>query len=149
MIGKSHIRERGTVPRKMRKQHNAASKSSWLSTATLFHAEYRDRRFTESHAAKAGFYKRKRKYEQKKRRMFGHNRPNEFSGDTRAAVRTATVSATSKGGRIRYPGARKLNFKNPKSRIRPSVEFRHIIPEEEHELAYHYDQRYDAGMNEG
>ena len=91
------IRERGPVPRNMRRVWNVASKTSFLAAADFFDDNLRDRRFTEAHARAAGYKRRKgelqprgsksfrRSYAGRKLRDHGHQRPLEFSGKTRDA----------------------------------------------------------------
>lgn len=157
---KINVRERGTVPRKMKKVFNASKKEAWHDTAVEFHAEYRDRRFTEQHATAAGYTRRKGEgqafgskawrasYTGKKHRMFGHTRPLEFSGESRRAARQVRVSSTSKGSRAAYAGLRKFNFRHPKSQIRMGEEFRRILPREADELAKHFDRALDQHLKD-
>lgn len=152
------LRERGTTPRRMLKQVNAAKKEAWRDTAWRFHEQYRDKRFTPEHAAAAGYMKRKgeliprgtkafrNSYTGRKLRMWGHTNPLEFSGKTRRAVRSASVSSTSKGGKAAYSGARVFNFLPPKSKIRMGEEFRRITPQEAIELGQYFDERLDRRL---
>ena len=152
-------KEKGAVPRKMRKVYTASSKVAWYDTGIRFHGEFRDKRFSVAHARKAGYKPRRgeepgltqqeffRSYTGRKLKKFGHRRPLEFSGETRRNVRSASISSTSKGSRVRYPGARKLNFRNPHSDIRMAEEFRKLLPDEITDLAQHYDRKLDHEMN--
>lgn len=158
-VARITVRHRGAVPRNIRKIHTQASKEAWYSTGRRFHAEHRDDRFTHKHARKAKYKKRDgeepgitrkeffRSYTGRKKRKFGHTRPLEWSGETRRAVRSANITATSKGGRVKYAGARKLNFRNPHSDIHMADEFRRLIPEEIEDLADHYDDVLDRELN--
>jgi hypothetical protein len=119
----------------------------------------RDERFTKSHARKAHYKKRRGEeaglsrqaffssYTGQKQRKFGHTRPLEFTGETRRLVKTANITSTSKGGKVRYPGARKFNFRNRYSSIRMSEEFRRLLPSEKTELAKEYDKTLNREMN--
>jgi len=155
------IKERGPVPRTMRKVYTKARKEGWTSTGKLFHEEMRDKRFTKEHARTARYRKRsgeefesnkeskafRQSYTGQKYRKFGHTRPLEYTGETRRLVRTANISSTSKGGRVKYPGARKLNFRNPHSSIQMSKEFRKLTGAEKRTLAKQYDKVIDREMN--
>jgi hypothetical protein len=153
-------RERGNTPRGMKRAFNAASKSAWYDVAVRFHAEYRDKRFTEEHAREAGYGHRKgelmargtkafrQSYTGRKLRIKGHTRPLEFSGETRQLVRMASISSTAKGGKAAYAGASKFNFKHPKSKIRMSEEFRRVTAKEAEALGQYYDQRLDQHLAE-
>lgn len=159
MLDKVTVRERGPTPRKMRKVHNQAAKAAWVETGKTFHAEMRDDRFSVAHGKKAGYKPRKgeesgldrraffRSYTGRKLRRFHHRRPLEFSGETRRLVRMATISSTSKGGRVAYPGARKFNFRNPHSDINMAEEFRRLLPEETATLAGTFDAALDRNLN--
>lgn len=151
------VRERGATPRNMRKIHTRASKLAFLDTGTQFHLEHVPRRFTEKHAREAGFGHRKgellprgtkafrQSYTGRKLRAKGHTNPLEYSGDTKRALRWApSMSATSKGVKIRFSGARTFNYRHPKSRIRMSDEFRRITKGEAIELGNFYDRRLDV-----
>lgn len=155
------IKDRGAVPRGMKKAFNAASKAAWRDTAEEFHRNYRDKRFTHDHAKEAGYAARKgellprdsrafrNSYTGRKLQLHGHTRPLEFSGRTRKAVKFARISATSKAGKAAYAGASVFNFRPPKSRIRMSEEFRRITRREASELAVFYDRRLDHYLSAG
>lgn len=142
------IKERGTTPRKLLKTHNRVGKSAWRDTGRHFHSKMRDRRFTPQHARTANYTPRTRGYQKQKRARKGHNRPLEFSGETRRLVRTTSQTETSKGTKLRYAGARKLNFRHPNSKVRAALEFRRITAGEANQLARVWDQSYDAGIND-
>lgn len=135
--------------RAMQKQIRGTLKNAWREAALYFHTELRERRFSKEHARKAGYAPRKgeesrisqksfwRSYTGRKLKKFGHTLPLEFTGRTRAAMRAATITATSKGASIKYSGARVFNFHNPLSDPRMDLnrEFRTILPEEANEMA--------------
>ena len=143
----------------MRKVYTASSTEAWADTAKHFHTTMRDERFTTAHGEKAGYKLRKgeesgltqeefhKSYTFSKLRTWHHKRPLEWSGETRRLVRMATITSTSSGGKAKYPGAAKLNFRNPHSDIRMGEEFRKLIPDEMDNLAQHYDKELDRGMN--
>lgn len=157
-IGHIRIRERGPTPRRLVKVYNASSKEAYYDVGLHFHSDMRDERFTNEHAEKAGYHKRKgeaqpresksfrRSYTGRKFRQFGHTRPMEFSGDTRQAMRTASISSTSKSVRVRYPGSNKLSYKHPKSQIKMQDEFRTLLDSEITTLAELFDRRVDDLM---
>ncbi|MEM8910825.1 MAG: hypothetical protein AAGC97_03580 [Planctomycetota bacterium] len=155
------VRQREPVGRRLKSAYNKASKEAWRRTGEYFHEHLRDERFTPEHAAKAGYSRRKgeglprgsrafaRSYYGRKLRSDagggrGKANPLVFSGDTRRNVATQyRVSSTSKGARVTYRGARVLNFKHPKSRIRMTDEFRRLLPDEVTTLARVYDDALD------
>lgn len=149
------IRDRGPIGRGLKSAFNAASKTAWYAAALHFHTELRDRRFEEDHQRAAGFALRKgqgmakgskayrRSYTGRKEARFGHTRALEFTGETRKAVRSASISSTSNRGRAAYRGASKFSFRHPKSRIRMQDEFRRLLDSEIRELAEVYDRELD------
>ncbi len=153
MITGVTVTERGVVPRNMRRIFGHLQKAAWQVTAEAFHEHYRDLRFTEAHGKAAGYSPRKgegtsgktfwRSYAGRKRKKFGHSRPLEWSGETRRAVAMANVATTRTHARIAYPGARKLNFRHPKSDIRMSQEFTKILPSEAADLGRRFDDELD------
>lgn len=141
---------------------NSALKAGWARAGRYFHDNLRDVRFTEEHARKAGYAPRSgsqfaigskefwRSYLGRKLKKFGHMRPLEFSGQTRAAVRSyANISSTSKGGRVAYPGARAFNYRNPFSvpTMNLNLEFRGILQEETEPLADQVDREFETMVN--
>lgn len=144
---KYEIRDRGPTPRGMRKVLNAAKKEAWFDAAVHFHATMSDERFKHAHATKAGYAPRSRNYERQKLKKFGHTNPLEFSGTTRRLVRAATITSTSTGARVRYPGARVFNFRNPKMKANMVVEFTTVLQEEANEIARVFDQKLDQKLN--
>lgn len=159
MLSGIKVTELGVVPRNLRKSVNASLKEAWSDTGEVFHREYREKRFTEEHAREAGYYKRKgqnlpfdsrgwrrmyygRKYRSAK--MGGGKDmalPLVKSGETRELVRSASITSTSQGVKVRYSGARKLNYRNAKSRIRMNEEFTRITEKEADSLSVTLDER--------
>lgn len=158
MIDRITIKERGATPRRMMKAHNASAKEAWYMAGRLFHETMRDKRFTAEHGRKANYAKRKgeesgidtkaffRSYTGRKLRKWGHRRPMEWSGDTRRNVRYANINNTSKGCRVAYPGANKLNYRPRGGRINMADEFRRLLPEEINKLAEKFDTSYEFQM---
>jgi hypothetical protein len=148
MIGKILVKEI-TGPRHLGKFVSAKLKRSWFDGGLFFHTRLREERFTERHARLAGYAPRKgeeyhrgdkrfwQSYTGRKYKKFGHTRPLEFTGNTRKAISQATISSTSVGVRISYPGANKFNYKNPFSApgMNLNLEFRSILPVEAEQIA--------------
>lgn len=152
------IRERGPVPRRLRAAYRAARKAAWHEAGTLFHVTMRDNRFTSAHGRKAGYAPRRgesagltpgefwRSYTGQKLKKWRHTRPLEWSGETRRRVRACAISTTSKGCRVAYSGASKLNFRPRGGNINMADEFRRLIPDEIQRLAARYDRALDAAL---
>lgn len=151
VMAKFTIRDRGATPRGMARRLNAHKKICWDSTAVLFHAEMRDKRFTHAHARAAGYAKRSFKYEQRKLKVAGHTYPlvgfNKKKRRTRELVKAARISSTSNGARIAYPGARVFNFRNPKMKANMAIEFTTITQAEADQLAANFDRVLDQRLN--
>jgi hypothetical protein len=152
------ITDRGATPRKLRKHLTAAKLVAWQAAGDRFHNEFRDRRFTQSHGRKAGYAPRrgdaisptakgwKRTYIGKKFTLFGHRRPLEFTGEVRREVATKRMDVTTRSCVLRYPGARKLNFKHPNSVVRAADEFMRVLPSEVAEISLKIDRTITAEM---
>lgn len=162
------IRERQPLAKGMKRAFNEQSKKAWEHTGEYFHDNLRDKRFTPEHAEEAGYYKRKGQGQPVGSKAFNRNyygrkfyspnrgggrnmaNPLEDTGETRGLVRTNyRVEATRNKVEIRYPGARKLNFRNPRSRIRMNEEFKRLTDRELTLLARIYDDELDRLLNEG
>lgn len=156
------ITERKRVPRKMLTQHRRAASAAWLDTARLFIEQMVPSRFTEAHAREAGYVRRKgellppgskafkRSYTGRKLQKYGHTLPLVASGETRDNILSGvSAKATSGGVRIRFPAARKFNYRHPKSQIRMNEEFRRITHREAVQLGAHFDRVYDRLMQSG
>jgi hypothetical protein len=169
------IKERWGTERSLMGAHKKASKEAWIQAGTMFHLKFRDERFTAAHGKKAGYAKRKgeesgtagkafwKSYTGQKLKKWHHKNPLQWSGETRARVRAATITATgtrylnptswtsvdSKGGgcKVAYPGASKLNYRPKGGTINMADEFRRIIPEEAEAIARTYDTAYDAAID--
>jgi hypothetical protein len=144
---KFEIKERGATPRKLKAATTQATRVSWEETGLHFHSEMSDARFSHKHASLAGFAKRTKKYESTKLKKFGHTNPLEFSGETRRRVRTANITATSKGVSVRY-SVGKLNFRNPKARVPINMadEFRRVTQPEATTLVGVFDRALDRRL---
>lgn len=112
-----------------------------------FHATMSDNRFSHSHARKAGYAPRKKRYTAGKVKKFGHSRPLEYTGRARRLSRTARITSTSKGARIRYPGLRVFNFRHPESQVNALEEFTTVLPEEVSRVAQAIDQEIDKELS--
>jgi hypothetical protein len=146
------IRERGPAPRGFAKIVNVAKRESWEQAGLFFHDELRDNRFTQAHATAAGYGQRKKRYTFRKLKEEGHTRPLEKSGETREAVRrygTLRAVSTNRSSelRIAYPGARKFNFRHPKSTINMVIEFTTITLAESEKVARVFDRELDMRIN--
>jgi hypothetical protein len=150
----------GVVPKNLKAFHREASHRTWEAIGKYFHENMRDKRFSREHAREAGYKPRKgetappnsKEHRQsyyyrklKRHQAIGYDRPGAplvFSGETRELVRTANldVARSGLGVKIKYPGARKLNFKHPKSEIVMSDEFTRITDREAKELSRLFDE---------
>lgn len=159
MIGTIRITEFTALTRGgAKKEIRASLKKSWENAGRFFHLNLRDKRFTREHALKAGYAPRKgeasgtgskgffKSYTGRKLRRFGHTRPLEFTGETRSAMRAASITSTSNGAKVSYSGARKFNYKNPFSSptMNLNAEFRTILPDEAKLIAKEIESEIDS-----
>ena len=140
MIGFIEIRTRGLAAGR-KAAHNRALKYAWEQTGVYWHEHFREKHFTSAGATEYGYKPRQgergrqgakgfsRSYTGRKLKKYGHTRPLELTGQSRASTRTRKVTATSKGARVvmRAPA---LNFKARGSDINMNEEMRTISPAE-------------------
>jgi hypothetical protein len=132
----------------MARRINAMKKVAWDEAGLLFHVEMRDKRFSKAHARAAGYAPRKHSYTMRKLKLKPpHTNPLQWSGQTRKDVREASIAPTSNQVKVRYRGARALNFRNPKSQVRAAVEFTTITQAEANTLAAEFDRVLDRQLN--
>ncbi len=117
---------------------NEGAKWAFGQVGLFWHRKLRLKHFTPAGAREYRYQPRKgqtgnahpfgfrRSYTGIKLRTHGHTNPLEFSGETKALSAAARIVATSKGVRVSYPALRKLNFRNPHSKIRMADEYRNV-----------------------
>ena len=140
------------VGRSLRKRYREASHPAWEETGQQFHLQMRPKRFTETHAKEAKYKRRAAKYTNRKQRKFGHRNPLEYTGTTKALVRTARIKARggtgqhgSRGGvQVIYRGGRQFNRKNPHSDIDMVDEFTRLTEREALLLGIAWETRFQA-----
>lgn len=155
MINTITIRERGSVPRAMRKAHTAASKAAWFKVGEFWVDRIRPKHFTEAGAREYNYTRRKgelqsgqkfaRSYTGRKLKTKGHKLPLVYSGVSRDRTRMARVSSTARGARVSM-NAPALNFKHPKSRIVMRAELAAISPADVDDCAAVFDRHYQQGL---
>lgn len=174
MILTCTIKERGFCGQALIKEHKNASRTAWLEAGKMWHSTFRDRRFTPAHAKRAGYAPRQgekpgtdsktfwNSYAGQKLKRFHHKNPLQWSGDVRARVKTASITATNthysgfgsaattKGGgvRIAYPGASKLNYRRWPTSPHMADEFRKVLPDELDAVARAYDTALNQIINQ-
>jgi hypothetical protein len=138
------IKWNGPVPGAMTKREFGAEilKPAWKRLGEWFHAERLPIRFTNQAKTLLNLALRKgeepgiglkgfrRSYTGRKVRMKGHKKPFVWSGESeRDATRIRDVRSTSNGVKI-VLHARKLNYRNPASKIRMNEEIRRVAASE-------------------
>ena len=103
MIGLIEIREFGATPGLMKREWNAVVKTSWGELGTYWHSRLREKHFTTAGAKEYKYTPRKGEpgsgwqgnfwgsYTGRKIRAFGHRRPLEHSGESKALTRVRDV----------------------------------------------------------
>jgi hypothetical protein len=119
---------------------------AWEQVGRKWHLEMRPKHFTKE-GAKEYFYEPRQgesqgtggkkfwsSYTGQKKRKFGHTLPLVWTGETRDMSRTANITATSRGVRIKYSLPMHVNF-TPKGHRHPMVqEFLAVSDRERTEL---------------
>jgi len=127
------VKKTGVEIKILRRELNNINREVFKETGEWFHGRYVKKRFTRRGAAELGFTPRKPATVRIKKKLFGHNLPNVFSGGSRALARIRNVKATATNKRaqariiLRTP---LLNLKNPKSTIHPAEEIRRVSDNE-------------------
>ncbi|MEM7558572.1 MAG: hypothetical protein AAF394_05575 [Planctomycetota bacterium] len=131
-------------PRKLRSVISKGSKHANQVIGRYHHNFFTPQRFTKAHAEKVGYTKRKPGYLAKKKAIFKHVNPLEFSGRAKRASKVERITATSKKVQIRYPGLRVLNFRNPKSQVNMRAEFEYVLQHEVERVAAEHNFALDG-----
>jgi len=97
----------------------------------------------ESGNARRDFW---RSYTGRKQKDRGHRRPLVHSGEALQLSATARIVATSGGVKVRYPQLRKLNLRNPNSKIDMRAEFTAISRGDSDRLLRLFDKRMDRHL---
>jgi len=151
------IRDRGPVPRALKKYHRAASRKGYETAGFEFHARFTPRRFTAEHGKAAGYRPRAGQQFPYGSKMFwgsyfgrklkgGRGRPGTdaplvWSGTTRDRARATSLSVTANRAQLKY-SLNVLNF-IPWAR----EEFERILPREADELGQVFEGAYDTEFN--
>ncbi len=127
------IQYRGATPSVMQREMNRIVRESYVETGQYVHEKLIPSRFTYYVIAALGGTERKRAYQAKKRKKFGHIRPNVFTGESEQRSKIQDVSAIATRNKARAEirlHTPRLNYKNPKSNVHPADEIRRISPRE-------------------
>ena len=122
------------LPKITRRETGRMQKRAYKKLGRRWHRRNRPRHFTRRGAVAYRYAKRTRNYVRDKLRKHGHNRPLEFSGDSKRNSRFANIRSTSKGVRVAMTLLRVLNLRHPKSRINMAEEMRRVTGKEAREL---------------
>ena len=128
----------GSVNLKQR-NYNKIKKEAFELVGRRWHKRMVPKHFTPAGAREYHYRRRSSKYEEAKKRRFGHKDPLKFTGEAEEKTKTARIVATSKSVHIRLTNARKLNWRNPESSIRMADEVARVSQSEEKELWDYFD----------
>lgn len=129
------------IPGVLKRELPRAQKAAFFHIGVLWHKLFRPKHFTQKGGREYGYAKRagerfprgskqfRSSYTGQKLRRFGHTRPNEFTGVTRALSKIRNVKATSKGVKIRLRTPA-LNFHKFKDGSSPADEMRVVSARE-------------------
>lgn len=135
------VTERGATPRGFKRYHGEASKRSWHAVGVRWHSTMRSKHFTRAGFTEYGYAPRSRAYEARKRKKQGHNRPLEFSGESKRRSRFARIAATTKGSTVRF-SAPALNLRPKGGRINLREEATRISAREAATLSKVWQERH-------
>ena len=142
------LKYRGATPKIALRKRNEVYKHGIQVTLHHWHTHFRLKHFTNAASREYAYTPRKGEpgsgrawkgsYTAKKLKKVGHTRPLEYSGESKHRTSSATIKATSKGGRcvLNVPA---LNFKHPKSSVLAREELVRISPAENVKLAQVYE----------
>lgn len=142
------------IGRRGKAKLNAHIKEAWRTAGKYWHDHYVAERFTKKHGIKAGYKLRRgeepglspkeflRSYTGTKWKKYHHKDPLRFSGEVKDLVvgRGANIYPTKTGFDVRYPQARKLNFRNRYSEINMVEEFQRPLQSEVAKIAQVFDE---------
>lgn len=147
------LKYRGATPKLAARVRNQVQKEGIEKSLSHWHAHMRPKHFTHEGAREYGYTPRqgergsqhrfKGSYTQRKLQKFGHTRPLEFSGTSKALSANKNIKATSKGGRCKI-NAPALNFKHPNSTIVMRDEMTRVTRAEASEIAEQVFQPFMA-----
>lgn len=136
-LDRSKLLKEGIAKREL----NNAFKDTLREMGATWHDRYLHLHFDEAAYIRYGYTARKGQkmspdakgykstYVYKKRRLLGHNRPLEFTGEGMLeALGPAKIRGTNKEARVVLPS--KFNFRHPKSRVSMRDEITKVLPEE-------------------
>lgn len=132
MSVKGVIEYKGLHPGNTIAELKRAVKAANIATIEAWHQTFLPEHFESGATFKYGYRGRTPRYNKRKRKKYGHNRPLEFSGTgKRAAVRQIRVSGTSKSARGRLPGTQVFNFGGGARQPDMRKELLTVLPSEE------------------
>lgn len=97
-----------------------------------WHDNYLPRHFEDSATAVYGYAQRNRKYLKRKQRLYGHQHPLVFTGETMLLSRQKIIKGNSQTVRVVLP--RKLNRNNPHSRAKMQIEATKVLKREAEQI---------------
>jgi len=134
------------VPRISKREINREVKTAYKGMATTWHQRFRDKHFRSTAFNEYGYPSRSRKYEDFKKRVAGHKRPLEFSGESRRLSKSKRIQATSKGASVVMP-VRAFNFRPKGSRVDMRKEFTTVTEREQSTLERQEEQKLTRRLN--
>lgn len=106
-----------------RSDRNALRRETWNGVGTEWHERYRNKHFTPAGFAEYGYTPRSKRYNARKKKVLGHTRPLEFTGESKERSKTFRVVATKNGARVVMNQVRAFNFRPLGGRIDMRKEF--------------------------
>lgn len=141
------IVEKGAVPRGFKRFHRRAAKLAFEAIGGHWHQHHRPKHFTRRAFSEYGYLPRSRAYNRRKRWRMGHERPGEFTGESKRRTATARIVAKHNEGLVRMnaPG---LNRRPKNGRINLREELMRISAGEATKLSQVWAKRHEKGLHE-
>ncbi|MCG8407561.1 MAG: hypothetical protein MI923_20380 [Phycisphaerales bacterium] len=151
------FKERGPVPRVIRKEFNRIKKSAYRHIGNYWHRFFLRKHFTRAGAKEYGYLPRKgesgnpdpfnfkRSYTGRKLKRFGHTNPLVFSGESMRRAMVRIVRSTSRGARV-VMKAPAFNFRNKHSNINMREELTRVSRPERQKKVQLFDRFLDRRL---
>lgn len=136
-------------PEATAKELRGAAKAEGAEVIDFWHDQYLPNHFKSFAGAKYGYKKRTEKHRSRKRRIFGHERDLEFSGDMKRKVsRSIRLSSTSKGARgvMRGPAYLHMRLRN-RNQPDKAAELTAVVQSEVNTMAKRMDEGITRRLN--
>jgi len=135
-------------PNVLKKDLRAAAKASLAVVGETWHDKTLPEHFKPAAAGRYKYRDRTETYRKRKRRVHGHARPLEYSGEMkRQVLRMARVTSTGRGARVALKGPRYLYAYRKAGQPDKAAELIAVTPAEAEDMAQVLDREITARLN--